>query len=53
MLPLLVLGGVLIAAGIIAGKFRPPRPIDTRMMVGAIMIFSGMAFLAQAVALLL
>jgi hypothetical protein len=34
----------------IAGKFTPPRPIDTRMMVGGLLIFSGVIFLINAVA---
>jgi hypothetical protein len=50
MLPLLVIGALLMATGLIAGKFTPPRPIDARMMVGALMIFSGVAFLVTAVA---
>jgi hypothetical protein len=35
---------------LIVGKFTPPRPIDGRMTVGAVMIFSGIVFLIQAVA---
>ena len=38
MLPLLVLGGVCLAAGIIVGRFRTPRAIDARMTVGALMM---------------
>ena len=49
MLPLLILGGVLIAAGLIAGRFTTPRAIDTRMTVGGVMILSGVGFLVQAV----
>ena len=48
MLPLLVLAGIFLAAGIFVGRFRPPRPIDTRMTVGAFLMFAGVAFLVQA-----
>ena len=51
MLPLLVLGGVCLAAGIIVGRFRTPRPIDARMTAGALMILSGVIFLVQALLL--
>jgi hypothetical protein len=38
MLPLLVLAGIFLTAGIIVGKFRPPRAIDARMTIGAFLI---------------
>ena len=49
MHPLFLLGAVFVVAGLIAGKFTTPRPIDTRMTVGGVMILSGMVFLVQAV----
>ena len=50
MLPLLVLGGVCLAAGMIVGRFRrPPRTIDARMTVGALLMLSGATFLVQAI----
>ena len=47
MLPLLVLAGILLAVGIVVGRFRKPRPIDARMTVGAVLMLSGAIFLVQ------
>ena len=49
MHPLFIIGGVFVVAGLIAGKFTTPRPIDTRMTVGGVMVLSGVVFLLQAV----
>ena len=48
MLPLLVLAGIFLIAGIIVGTFKPPRVIDTRMTVGAFLMFAGVVFFVQA-----
>jgi hypothetical protein len=53
MLPLLVLAGIFLAVGIVVGRFRKPRPIDARMTVGALMMFSGAIFLVQGLLQLL
>jgi len=53
MLPLLILAGILLAGGIIVGRFRTPRAIDARMTVGAFMILSGAIFLVQGLRQLL
>jgi len=47
MLPLLVLAGIFLAAGIIVRRFRTPRAIDARMTGGAPMMLSGVIFLVQ------
>ena len=46
-MPLLVLAGILLVAGIIVGRFRLPRAIDARMTVGAVLMLSGAIFLVQ------
>jgi len=51
MLPLLVLAGIFLVAGIIVGRFRTPRAIDTRMTVGGVLIISGVTFLVQGLLL--
>jgi hypothetical protein len=47
MLPLLVLAAILLAGGIIVGKFRVPRPIDARLCIGGVMMLAGLIFLVQ------
>jgi hypothetical protein len=50
MLPLLALAGIMLAGGLIVGKFGLPRPVDTRMLVGGVMMISGLGFLFQGLA---
>ena len=53
MLPLLVLAGILLAGGLIVGRFRVPRPIDARLWIGVMMIVAGLVFLVQGLGLLI
>ena len=50
MLPLLALAGIMLAGGLIVGKFGLPRPVDTRMLIGGVMMISGLGFLFQGLA---
>jgi hypothetical protein len=52
MLPLLVLAGILLAGGLVVGRFRTPRPIDARLWIGVVMMVAGLVFLVQGLALL-
>ena len=53
MLPLLVLAAILLAGGLIVGRFRAPRPIDARMWIGGAMMMAGLSFLVQGLAKLI
>jgi len=53
MLPLLVLAGILLAGGLIVGRFRVARPIDARLWIGVMMIVAGLVFLVQGLGLLI
>lgn len=53
MLPLLVLAAILLAGGLIVGRFRVPRAIDARIWIGIVMMVAGLVFLFQGLALLI
>ena len=53
MLPLLVLAGILLAGGLIVGRFRVPRPIDARIWIGIVMMVAGLVFFVQGLARLI
>lgn len=47
MLPLLVLAAIMLAGGLIVGRFRVARPIDGRIWIGGVMMLAGLIFLIQ------